>query len=230
MNTDRRVAGAAGIAAAILLMRETSSFLLSGWSPARFADPVQALELLRQGGVQLRVAALFGVVGLVAGLARALSEQAPSLATGTLDFGVIGVAGHSLVPLGLWIGIPAFLTLAIQNASVAESGWAPFAQVSNAAHGVGNFFGGLFILFAGVATMTSPVLSKAVGWIGLIAGLLTLTTLLTVGTLFGAVGGALFMPALALTVLFRFWRNRPFEKIALIRPPSETSTRGRPSP
>ena len=211
MNPDRRLAGAAGIVAAVLLVLETSLFLLSGWSPARFADPVQALELLRGGAKQLRAAALFGVVGLVAttflvvGLARALSEQAPSLATGMLYFGVIGVAGHSLVPLGLWIGIPAFLALAIENASVAQSGWVSFAQVSNAAHGVGNLFGALFMLFAGVAAMTTPVLSKALGWIGLIAAILTLTTLLTVGTPLDAVGGALFMPALALTVLFRFW-------------------------
>ena len=209
MNPTTRFAGAAGIASAVLLVCETGSFLLSGWSPQRFGDPVQAMALLQQGGTALRAAALFGFVGLVAttflivGLAAAVEERAPNLATGTLYFGLIGIAGHSLVPLGLWTGIPAFLTMAAQRLDTAQHAWYAFAQVSDAAHGVGSLFGGLAMLSAGAAAMATPALSRVVGWLGLSAGALTVVTLLTVGTPLATVGGALFIPALALTVLFR---------------------------
>jgi hypothetical protein len=209
MKPTNQFAGAAGVASAVLLVCETSAFLFSGWSPQRFTDPVQALALLEQGGTALRAAAAFGFVGLAAttflivGLAAALHERAPNLATGTLYFGLIGIAGHSLVPLGLWSGIPAFLTMAGQRADTAQHAWFAFAQVSDAAHGIGNLFGGLAMLAAGAAAMVRPRWSIVVGLLGLSAGALTLATLLTVGTAFVTIGGALFMPALALTVLFR---------------------------
>jgi hypothetical protein len=209
MEPTRQFAGVAGVASAVLLVCETSSFLLSGWSPQRFTDPAQALALLEHGGTALRSAAVFGFVGLaattflIAGLAAVLHERAPNLATGTLYFGLIGIAGHSLVPLGLWSGIPAFLTMAGQRVDTAEHAWFAFAQVSDAAHGIGNLFGGLAMLTAGAAAMVRPRWSTVVGLLGWTAGALTLLTLLTIGTPFVTVGGAFFMPALALTVLFR---------------------------
>jgi hypothetical protein len=209
MKPTNQFAGAAGVASGLLLVCETSSFVLSGWSPDRFGDPVQAIGLLQQGGTALRAAALFGFVGLVAttfliaGLAAAVLERAPNLASGTLYFGLIGIAGHSLVPLGLWIGIPAFLATAAQRLDTAQNAWFAFAQVSNAAHGVGNLFGGLAMLSAGAAAIVSPRWSIVVGLLGLSAGVVTLATLLTLGTPFANLGMTLFMPALAQTVLFR---------------------------
>lgn len=211
MNPGMRVAGIAGMIAGVLLVFETSGFLLSGWSAAKFADPVQAIELLRQGGVALRWAALFGFAGLgvttyfIVGLAAALHDPAPALATGVLYFGLIGIAGHSLVPLGLWIGTPAFLTMAAQNLSLAQSGWAAFGPVSDTAHGVSNLFLGCSMLFAGIAMVKTRMLSSILGWIGIATGALTLATLALVGTPISSVGAMLLMPALVLTVLFRFW-------------------------
>jgi hypothetical protein len=209
MTPTTQFAGGAGIASAVLLVCETSCFLLSGWSPQRFGDPVEAMALLHQGGTALRAAALFGFVGLVAttfliaGLAAALHTRAPNLATGTLYFGVIGIAGHSLVPLGLWSGIPAFLTMAAHHPDTARHAWFSFAQVSDTAHGVGNLFGGLAMLAAGAAAIVRPRLSTVAGALGVSAGALTLLTLLSVGIPYAALGGALFLPALALTMVFR---------------------------
>lgn len=209
VNPGMRTAGAAGIVAAGLLVAETSSFLVSGWSPARFADPGQAMGLIQEGGGALRLAALFGFAGLVAtvyllaGLASALAEESPGAATGLLYLGLVGVAGHSLVPLTLWIGVPAFLQLKAQNVALAKSGWAAFAPISNGAHGIGALFMGCAMLLAGGALVRKPGWMRAAGAAGLAAGLLTIATLLVVGTPLETSAGLIFLPSLGLTVLFR---------------------------
>jgi hypothetical protein len=211
MNPGGRVAGAAGMIAGVLLVFETSCFLLSGWSPAAFADPAQAIALLRQGGNMLRAAAVFGFVGLVAttyliaGLAFALHGTAPGRATRVLYFGLVGVAGHSLVPLGLWTGIPAFLDFASKYPVVAGRGWVTFAAVSDAAHGIGSLFMGAAMLLAGWAMAAGRDVSPAAGWVGVAAGVLTVASLIVIGTPGEGVGVLLFLPTLALTVAFRFW-------------------------
>ncbi|HEX5183341.1 MAG TPA: hypothetical protein VFW19_09355 [Allosphingosinicella sp.] len=210
MNPGMRITGAAGIVAAGLLVAETSSFLISGWSPARFADPIQAMGLIRDGGDALRASAVFGFAGLVAtvyllaGLATALSRISPTAATGQLYLGLVGIAGHSLVPLTLWIGIPAFVDLQARSMTLAESGWAAFAPISNGAHGIGTLFMGIAMVVAGHGLAKEPGWMRAAGVSGLAGGLLTLATLLAVGTRFEAAAGMIFMPSLGLTVLFRF--------------------------
>jgi hypothetical protein len=205
-----RSAGAAGMIAGLLLILETACFLLSGWSPQRFADPVQAMSLIRSGGDMLRAASAFGFAGLIAtvlligGVAARLREAAPTAAAGQLHLGLVGVAGHSLVPLTLWIGVPAFGGLLATNPGLAENGWAGFAQVSNGAHGVGSLFLGVSMVMAGAGLRRLPGWAAWVGWCGVAAGLATVAGLLVIGTRFEAAGGALFLPSLIATVLFRF--------------------------
>jgi len=225
MGPGARVSGIAGMAAGILLIFETSFFLLSGWSPPRFADPSLAMDLIRQGGDDLRAAAVFGFVGLIAtvlllaGLAEALQVNARACAAGQLYLGLVGVAGHSLVPLTLWIGVPAFRDLAAKSPSLAQSGWAGFAPISNGAHGVSSLFLGCSMVLAGAGLAQGRGWSRWAGGLGVAAGGLTLATLLTAGTPLEAAAGALFMPSLALTVLFRFlagvalWRGA-LQKVA----------------
>jgi hypothetical protein len=61
------------------------------------------------------------------------------------------------------------------------------------------------MLFAGIAMVKTRMLSSVLGWTGIAAGALTLATLALVGTPISSLGVMLLMPALALTVLFRFW-------------------------
>jgi hypothetical protein len=220
MNPGVRTAGAAGIVASGLLVAETSSFLISGWSPARFADPAQAMGLIQDGGDALRTSALFGFVGLVAtvyllaGLTTVLLKKSPAAAIGQLYLGLVGVAGHSLVPLTLWVGIPAFLDLKARNMALAESGWAAFAPISNGAHGIGMLFLSCSMVLAGYGLVKEPGWMRAAGFSGLAGGLLTLATLLAVGTRFEAAAGMIFLPSLGLTVLFRFLSGLALGRLA----------------
>jgi hypothetical protein len=210
MNSKLRLGGLAGIAAGPLLVLETASFLRSGWNPIRFSDPVQAMQLLRQGGGDLRLAAVFGFTGLVVtlclfiGLADWLRRRTPAFADAVLYLGLIGIAGHSLVPLGLWIGIPMFLSLASHNMTLAQNSWAAFAATSNSAEGVGSLFMGLAMLLAGIAALWHRSFSLLLAWIAVIAGALTLITLLAIGTPLYGFASSLFFPSLIATVLFRF--------------------------
>jgi hypothetical protein len=91
--------------------------------------------------------------------------------------------------------------------------WTAFRLTSDAAHGIGTLFLGSSMALAGATLLMQWGLRSALGWIAIVAGALTLATLLTAGTSFAALGGALFVPALALTVVFRFgagvflWRH-----------------------
>lgn len=210
MNPLMRTAGVAGVIAAGLLIAETSAFLLSGWTPVRFADPIQAMGLIQVGGDTLRASAVFGFAGLVAtvwllaGLATLLSKDSPATASAQLYLGLVGVAGHSLVPLTLWVGIPAFVELKARNLTLAQAGWAAFAPISNGAHGIGTLFMGCSMVLAAAGLAKQPGWTRAAGAAGLAAGLLSLATLLAIGSRFEAAAGALFLPSLGLTVLFRF--------------------------
>jgi hypothetical protein len=63
---------------------------------------------------------------------------------------------------------------------------------------------GCAMMLAGLGLAYRRGWVRPVGVLGLAAGALTLLTLLSVGTALESAGGVLFMPALALTGLFRF--------------------------
>lgn len=78
----------------------------------------------------------FTVLFLV-GLASALHRRAPTRAAAVLYLGLVGVAAHALVPLGLWLAPPAFLELAAIRPTAALGAWGGFAAFLEAAGGVG---------------------------------------------------------------------------------------------
>jgi hypothetical protein len=203
-----KVAGAAGVLAGFALVGEFGFFMASGWSPEKFSDPAAALALLRDGGDALRVAGLLGMTGLaltalfVAGLAEKLRGPAPSRASATLYLGIVGITGHALVPLSLWLGVPAFLAL---DQSSALASWGAFAALLDGAQGVGNLFVGLSVIAAGSAILARDDLPSLLGWVALTAGLATTLTVLAADTVVAPLAGALFLPSLLLTVVFRIW-------------------------
>lgn len=206
-----RIAGIAGIASGILLVGELTLFMASGWTPEVFADPVAALSFLDASGVQLRWAVALGGLNLVAlaiffaGLAEQLHARTPTRASATLYLGLIGIAGHALVPLALWVGIPAFLELRTLDSAAAHASWGGFNILLDGAQAVGGLFLGLAMTAAGWAMASRGALSKGAGWVGLGAGAATLLGLVTSGTALSGVEMAAFMPSLLLSIVFRIW-------------------------
>lgn len=215
MRITLKYTGLAGILAGIALACELSLFMVSGWTPEKFSDPSKALELLEHGGVYLQAAAGFGILGLalmclfLIGLAEKLKDETPTLAGATLYFGLIGVAGHSLVPVGLWMGIPALLSASDSNAGMALEAWTAFRIVLDGAQGVGSVFMGLSMLATGWASAKWKVLPAYLGWLGIAAGAATLFIVLSNDTRFA---GIVIFPSILLTIVFRIWAGNILRK------------------
>jgi hypothetical protein len=204
-----RVAGIAGILAGVGLAIEFALFMTSGWTAETFGDPVAALDLLQRSGIQLRAAGFAGALNLafatilIVGLAARLSSTAPTSAAATLYLGLIGVAGESLVPLSLWLGIPMFLGLATRDPQIASGAWGGFAAFLGGAGAVGYLFSGLSLVAAGWAIVSHKALPSLVGWAGLVAGLASVVNVLGAQTPLDALAAAAFLPALLLNIVFR---------------------------
>ncbi|MFI5898375.1 hypothetical protein ACIA5D_50720 [Actinoplanes sp. NPDC051513] len=208
---SRRGAGIAGVLAGAGLAVETAGWSASGWTPQTFTDPATALQFLRDSGGILRVAVFVGAVNLVftvvllAGLAGWLRAAAPTRAATTLYCGVVGVAGHALVPLGLWLGAPAFTALAGRDAATAEGAWAGFNAVLAAAGAAGALFLGVAMLAAGSAALTSSAMPTPLGWVAALAGAASILTALAATTPLDSLASAAYLPSLGLAIVFRTW-------------------------
>jgi hypothetical protein len=120
-----------------------------------------------------------------------------------LYFGLIGIACHALVPIGLRLGIPVVEGLAGANRNVAIAAWGGFGLFMNAAASAGYFFDGLSVLAAGWAMQSLAAASRIAGWMGILAGATAVLNVLTGGTALGSVASATFAPGVLLTIGFR---------------------------
>lgn len=202
-------AGTAGMLAGVALACEFGFFMISGWSPAVADDPAAALAWLRDSSYSIQAAGAFGFGGLAlmaiffAGLGGRLQEKSQTLGAATVLLGLVGVTGHSLVPLGFWVAVPAFQDLGGTDMHAARTVWSAFNMAMDGAQSVGTFFMGLAMVMAGTAMLSKRQLSGFSGWLGLVAGIAAITTLAGAVAPLSDIGRAAFLPSLALTVLFR---------------------------
>lgn len=224
IGLSANVTGACGVLAGLLLAGELSAFLLSGWSAAKFADPRAAIEVIRDGGDHLRLAAFLGFAGLAAtllltaGLAERLRRNSPTASAAFLLFSLVGIAGHALVPLALWVGVPAFTALGASSPAAAHGSWTAFNLMLAAAQQVGSLFVGLASISASAALFAAR--HRLLGWTAAAAGAATLVTVTAPGVGLARLATAAFLPALAFTIGFRIaagtmlWRGRPVPRRA----------------
>jgi hypothetical protein len=211
MNPKLRAAGIAGVLTGVALAGEFTFFMMSGYNPQVFNDPAAALTFLRDGGDYIRTAVLFGAAGVafrtifLLGLAARLQQETPTRAYAALYFGLIGGAGHGLVALSFYLGIPMLLALAGRDPAAASNAWGAYTIMISAFEGLGNFLISLMLLAAGWAIASYRTLPVGAGWVGLLAGLATLIRVFTTGTPLAALGFALFFPSLILAAVFDIW-------------------------
>jgi Domain of unknown function (DUF4386) len=211
MTPRPRIAGLSGILAGVGLAVEGALWATSGWTADTFGDSATALAFLQDNGTHLRAAVFAGAINLVlatlftVGLAGALAATAPTLATATLYFGIIGIAGHGLVPLGLWLGVPAFVDLAASDPAAAAAAWSGYAVFQAAAGAVGALFLGLSTLAAGWAIVSHRGLPVVLGWLGVLAGAASAATVVAAETPLAFLAAGAYLPSLTLAIVFRIW-------------------------
>jgi hypothetical protein len=211
MTPRGRIAGLSGILAGVGLAVEGALWATSGWTADTFGDSATALAFLRDHGSHLRAAVLAGAINLVlvtvftVGLAARLATTAPTRAAATLYLGIIGIAGHSLVPLGLWLGVPTFVELAVGDPSAAAAAWSGYASFQTAAGAVGALFLGLSTLAAGWAIISLRALPVLLGWLGVLTGAASAVTVLTAETPLAFLAAGAYLPSLTLAIVFRVW-------------------------
>lgn len=211
MTLNPRIVGAAGILAGVGLAVEGALFMTSGWTAQTFGDAQAALAFLNDSGTQLRAAVFVGAINLVfaavfiIGLADRLQATAPTRAAATLYLGIIGITAHSLIPLGLWLGVPTFVELASHDPQTAASAWSGYAVSQAAAGAAGSLFLGLSTLAAGWAIVARKAMPVLLGWVGVVMGAASAMTVLTARTPLAFLATAAYLPALTLAIIFRTW-------------------------
>lgn len=211
MNPKLRSAGIAGILTGVALVGEFIFFMISGYNPQSLNDPATALTFLQERGVYIRAAVLFGAAGVafrtffVSGLAANLYARTPTQAVATLYFGLLGGAGHGLVALSFYIGIPILITLAAMDAAAARNAWGAYTTIVSGFEAFGNFLIALMLLAAGLAMISEKAMPVGLGWVGLLAGIATLVRVFTTGTPLAGLAFAAFFPSLLLAGLFDVW-------------------------
>ncbi len=211
MGLHPKVVGISGILAGVGLAVEGALFMTSGWTADTFGDPQAAVAFLRDNGTHLRAAVFAGAINLVfatvfiIGLAARLQATTPTRAAATLYFGIIGIAGHSLIPLGLWLGVPMFVHLATNDPQAAAYAWSGYVVSQAAAGAVGSLFLGLSALAAGWAIASRKAMPVLLGWVGIIMGSASALTVLAADTPLASLAAAAFLPSLTLAIIFRVW-------------------------
>ncbi len=179
-----KTAGTAGVVAGIALAIGFVLFLTSGMTPAILGDPAQALDRFGKSGAYLRlISALFVIavafaVVFITGFAARLRERTPTRAAATLYFGILGLAGHGLGALIFLTAIPAVVAYAAKDQVAASHAWVALYALDGATDGLGTLFAGLAFLMAGWAIVATKVLSTALGWVAIIAGVIGVITVL----------------------------------------------------
>jgi len=179
MSPRRQTAGTMGIVAGIALLILTFLFFTSGATPATFNDPGNALSFMRENAGRLRLIAYLAIITVataavfVAGLASALQGRTPTRATATLYFGLGGLAGHTLGAFTILVAYPWLVATAARDQVSASHAYVALNGLTMAADGIGNFFIGLSTLLAGWAITATPGFGMALGWFGVVAGVVT---------------------------------------------------------
>jgi hypothetical protein len=186
-----------GIVAGLAGLIGFGFFQTSGFTPA-MADTANAIAWVNANLGRLRITIFFYLVSIgaaaifVAGLAEKLRARTPTRAAATLYLYLLGLAGFGIGSLLFGGSLPAIA--ALPDRVAASHAWTAVSAVNVATGGFGNLFTGSATLLAGWAIVESNALSVALGYFGLLVGIVSVLGVLVPHQLL-VLGGS-FLPAL----------------------------------
>lgn len=214
MTLQPKYAGRAAIVTGIALILEFGFFMASGFNAGSLSDPSQAISLMQDKEVLLRIATFFGFAGAitrilyVTGLAGKLRASTPNRAVAVLYFGILGTIGHGMVALSFYLGFPSLVAIASSNMAAAVNSWGAFQAVTNGFLGLGNVLLGLTLLIAGSAIVAKDELPRSLGIVGIIGGVMAIVSVIITATPLGAASYVVYMVSILASILFDIWVGR----------------------
>ncbi|HEY6103202.1 MAG TPA: hypothetical protein VI007_08265 [bacterium] len=214
MSPRRQTAGTLGIVAGVALAVLFILYFTSGATPATFNDPAKALEFFRAQSGRNEVIACLAILTVstaavfVAGLASALAGRTPTRATATLYFGLGGLAGHALSAFIILAAAPWLVKTAAGDQVAAAHAYVAINGLSMASDSLGNFFVGLSTLFAGWAITATPGFGSALGWFGIVTGIVNAVAGLVMNV------SALFLVSFLLPIVWLIWAGNTLRRMA----------------
>lgn len=210
MDKVQQNAGTAGIVAAVVLVLLFILFFTSGLDPETTADPAKALPLIAKMGSRWAVIGVAGVFGsalpmlFAVGLFRRLRDRAPTRASASLFLAVVGLTGFALGSLISWLG--GAQLVATKDQVAANYAWVALNAVRMGTDGLGSAFAGASLIIGGWAIIATRALPTAVGWLGVVAGVVTVLLVLAPAS------PALFFGSFILTIIWLAWAGNALRR------------------
>lgn len=206
MSTLQRNAGMAGIVAAVLIVVGVLLFFSSGLAdPQTAADPAKALAKIAESPSRGALTSIVFAVALasaavfLAGLYTRLREKAPTRAAAMLYFGLWGLFGFVLLSMVQWLGGNHLAAYVAKDQVAASHAYVAVYAVTQGANALGNAFIGASLVIAGWAIIGTGALPAAIGWVGVVGGVLSVIQV------FAPTSTAVFMASILLSVIYLFW-------------------------
>lgn len=204
MDRLQRNGGTAGLVGGVLLIILFGLFFALGLDPAAFSDPTKALPLVREKGGILAAIGILGPITsalgilLAAGLAARLRDGAPTRAAAQLYFAIIGLAAFALDGMIRWMG-GIQLANRTADAVAASHAYVALNAIALGVVGLGNLFVGASLVVVGWAITSTRALSTALGWVGIVAGVITAASGLV------PPDSPVFLASFVLTIVWLLW-------------------------
>ena len=185
MEHIQRNGGTAGFITAICLVLLFILFASSGLDPQAMQDPAKALPALGQNsgrfasiGVLAFLASGFGLV-FTFGIWARLRDKAPTRAVATLGLAFVGLTAHAAGAALLWQGGGMVAAVSSRDQTAAAHAWTALAAVNQGMMALGNAFTGAAVLVAGWAIVATGAMTAGLGWIAVVAGILSMLQVLS---------------------------------------------------
>ncbi len=205
MNTLQRNAGTAGVVSAVMLALLFVLFFNSGLDFQSINDPGKALPTFAKSQGRWIVVGIAGVLGsafailFTAGLYLKLRDGAPTRAATVLLLAVLGSTGFALNSLLIWLGGLYLAARAAADQIAATHAYIAVTAVSLGLTGLGNAFVGAALVIAGWAISATKALSTGLGWLGIVAGIITVLLL------FAPTSSVLNLASFVLIIVWLAW-------------------------
>jgi hypothetical protein len=222
MDRVERHGGLAGIVTGLLLALLFVMFFQLGMD-VMSPDPAQALQAVAAKWGLFAAAALVGLlaagtaVPFTVAVAARLRDAAPTRARTLLYLVLIGLAAYGIDSVMMLLGARAIVEYAAKDQAAAATAWLAAHSVGSSLSATGGAFVGAGTILAGWATLETRLLPVGAGWVGIIAGILSVLTLFAPRVMVVGLGGFL------LTIVWLLWAGNALRQP---RPVSQTVRSG----